>query len=452
MKLFVGAPRSGKTTRALQLLCRLICRIIFADPQFELAQYAARQTTNHAASYYERLSHPGVPFLGVFESPLDGMEKIAGDLWERRKIWEILLGRRNIDALENPLLAFNADLFLRGVQYQRDYFPLHWLPYVFNTNCTLFDQFCDGITHEPTRVEIERLRYLPAREQRFELGPMERLMGPPLRDPTIMYRCGTHDIADFIRRHNRIYVEGQSALPEGVYGGTQAWFYGAVDFVRTYREPLVFCVGEAANIGGHGRGIFTEDFLRAAATMEKLGLELVVIVQSIHQLDEDIRTELLDLCNSITCFRIASPATADILAEVMATPRLDPDEISHSTWNTRQFHDGYEDIDEKIVSKYRLEYDLQDHYRPLSDQVKLMKKTLMTLRVGECVVNERGRVWKEQTPPLRDPYPWGLSDRYLDELRTRNQWSTNIEFPEIVPRAKEDSKRSSSRSKGKGTK
>jgi hypothetical protein len=198
---------------------------------------------------------------------------------------------------------------------------------------------------------------------------------PVILDPSFIARCGTDTFDEIIGQHDLWIVEGSGAADHSIEVVLQWHLYKAIQYVERRKSGLIVVVDEAAN----WRLINTVDVLRAVATLEKYGLELVILTQTLSVLPTDVRVSLLQNAHTVMCYRVGSIEDARLMAQIFGIP---------------QFH-----AESSVIGQHS----------------QIMQE-LMTLPVGERYVKRHGKVYREKSPHLKDPYPWpGLSDQITQE-------------------------------------
>lgn len=393
----VGATRMGKTFGVVQWLATQRRKTVVADPQDSLSREVAKYHVCHGTNkqiLYDQVHQtkraPGILALWESESR-DPLQRMRENDLERSLFAEPLYGRRSIDGTTRPRIVEQTEDALKLIQFQRTYAPAYWLPFCFQPLLPDFQFLLNGCTAREVVAKFKPLLKYSPTALRNELAATLRLIEPVCCDPSFIARCGTTDCDDLIQRYDLIIVEGGGATDRTIEIILQWWIYKSIQWVERHKKPLVLVIDEAANWQ-----LVTNDVLRAVATLEKYGLELVVITQSLSIVPTDVRVSLLQNARRVECYRVGSMEDARLMSGVMGVPQFDASSEGSFTGQTRQ-----------------------------------LMQELMTQPVGVRYVRERGNVFRESSPRLKDCYAWpGISNRMTREAIARIQQGPDFQTPE----------------------
>lgn len=396
LTLIVGATRMGKTFGVIEKLTHETRKILALDPQDSLSR---RLFEHHICQgsikklLYDQIRRtdraPG--FISLWESEhKDPLQRLRENDYERSLIAEPLYGRRSLDGVSRPRIAEYTDEALKVMQFQDAYAPLYWLPFAIQPHLPDFEFLLRQCNHQDTVARLQSLAKLSPGQLRNEVSPTLRLLEPVCRDPAFIARCGTLNCDDLINRYDTLIVEGSGATDQTIEIVLQLWTYKAIQYVERHKRSLVLVIDEAAN--WH---LITKDLLRAVATLEKYGFELILITQTLSIVSSEIRVTLFQNARRVECYRVGSLEDARLMSGIFGALQYDPGATGG-----------------------------------VSGQGKALIQELMTLPVGTRYVREQGRVFKEQSPILKDSYAWpGISEHMMQDAIQEIIQGTDYQTP-----------------------
>ncbi|MCA9387531.1 MAG: TraM recognition domain-containing protein [Candidatus Andersenbacteria bacterium] len=405
MNTFVsGEPGSGKTTGQIARIVNSIGKqaVLILDPQESLSFLVAKHARLKKRVYYDRLRRldRGIPFISLQRSSLSGLEGEHENKEERMRIQRILLGRRGLKPEGSVLINEWLSNGLRLIQQTGH--PLPFLPYCFQPWTPQFKQIVTAAGGDIALIFYQVAKF--SRTQvRSELSPAMRVC-EPFTDPSFIARCGG-DLGRLIKEKSCLIFSGKGVNKETCRTLLYGILLTAIQYAEKIDTPMHIVVDEAENYG-----LITEDVLTAINTLRKQNVDITIITQTTEFEGCD---KILQSCQRREYFK-SGFKVAEIAANDLGTATYESNREWYREERRRQRHDGYQEIEGKLISQYVEEaYDVT-HYMSADQQNREIAQQVMTLPVGTRLVNHRGKVIKETVKLLRE-LPWKLADKKTEK-------------------------------------
>jgi hypothetical protein len=442
--LTCGASRSGKSEAELTKLVSLASKgeaaMVLMDPPGTLASKFLLHLHALGLTHqviYDRLSGtdrvPGYEWLVPSVHP-DPLQREAENEERIRTFASVLLRRRGIqDPARTPLIEEGVLAALRLYLSQGTPCPLPWLAEAFDLRSQARAHLLAHSTEPELVRKFQQYAALSLTARRTETGPAERILKAVLQSPAFRVRSegATFDLGNFLDEKGILILDGSSQgnlSRDAASVMMGAIILRVIEHCRTgAKSKVVLILDEAMNadlIGVHEA--------RALSEAGKWGLEFHILIQDPFGFPSpEIRSNVLQNCWRHEWFRQGSPEAAQLAAEDIAIPLLDPLRHHHTEYRVREKGTGHETVETLSRSEWldhqgkrssgitwrnvpltrrREVKDPVERYTSLPDQILLMQKKLMLLKPGERFV--RGDTVDpkpEYVPMLR--HPWSALKR-----------------------------------------
>ena len=334
------------------------------------------------------------------------------------------------------LFAFEVAL------YQREQIPIPLLHHVLEPKHPIHEWAVANCTEEEVRLKGYEIASLSTYQWEQKISPAHRMIKRVFQSPALKRRSGaTFDHFRFLDNKGKLLVQGGSISKDATRVKLGALIILLLQYVRETGRPLLLVIDEAATFN-----LIGEHEVNALAELRKYGLTVIIIIQSLS-FAPDVNEQILTNCGRKEIFRAGSKEMARLNAELLAT--YDPYLVHHVDERKKYAPDGFEEIEidnegwqvdedgrqvwrggrSKVFRpKHREEYEETVHYMGIEDQIKLLSREVMRLKVGERFVID-GKVWREQLPkPEREGFR--CFGGYLDR-KARKALNAMMQGPEF---------------------
>ena len=358
---------------------------------------------------YDRLSDtdltPSYDWLVPSKNP-DPYQRVAQNEQSVRDFVTLLMRRRGIlSTAKTPFieegLMTAGNIYINQSEPARPY----WLPDLYVRGSDSYFWLPSHCTDRNAVMKFYQYAELNPMQWRTETGPAERILRATLTSPAFMIRSAgaSYDFDGFLKGNGILLLDGSSKgnLSKDaagiMFGSIILRVIDAARAGRIGRCYLLIDEASNANLIGLNESL-------ALAECGKWGLEFDILIQTVMSItDQQVRDNVLQNCWFHEWFRQGSPDAAELAAQDIATPILDPLKIHHMEYRTRRVEDGLEEFisrqkgeqkdehgkkrkSEGETTSYRPKFaevtDEQARYTSLQDQIKLIQRELMRLEPG----------------------------------------------------------------------
>lgn len=377
---------------------------------------------------------------------------------QKRRFADLLLSRRGQFALyERPLIEEGLMAALSLWLYQEYDRPFSWLRHALDFEHPKYLRMFAECTDAEAKWKHEQYRQMPKLERLRATTPAARCLGG-IDSPAFLAVCdGDVTVGDLLDDGKHIVFEGTRGVSENsqrllFLTGAQ----GVYSYFRSGGTRRVVMVVDEANSWNLVDGYSC----RAMAEMQKWGFSQWILCQTLDFGDPAVTESVLTNCGRVEMYRTTSPSMIELSSILFGIPSLDPHLVHHSDARERQLIEGYEAVEthsssdsrstdnsehsggsvseekqttnwgngnraasgqswttgQQWLPQHRSVWDETKHYYALNDLLLLAKKVGMELGVGERLVKDGSKVWRERVEMAKANYSWLPKEKVVERI------------------------------------
>ncbi|MDB5344281.1 MAG: hypothetical protein JWP89_2658 [Schlesneria sp.] len=465
--VFSGVTRHGKTKACIKTnLPRMRMRdgpaFVWIDPPGTGVEEAQGHLVRYGIPFLADTLHETGTTLGYdFFSPSQNPDSEQREAENREAVFEaiaVAIRSRGLTSVEgNPIIRQGLQDAFSILINQKTAVPFTILRNCFVKESDNFQYLVEHCTDPQTYLKFMYYGGLSAKDREYHCGPAERIIQAICDCPQFKRRCvPTFDLAEFLNEGGKLFIDGRSVGNLSRPDSSLLMGQIILTVIRLARSGklkrrVVLIIDEGKNAD-----LIDLNLVRAMAEAGKWGLEIQVLIQNPLFKDMNITDELFQNANTRFLFKHTNPASAQFVAEMIGYPKLDPLVIRKTEYRTVQRHDGF-DLEQVISTgewksedgkagastnhgtvarpRYKEEIEEHDVLYSLDDLIKLKRRDVTNLGVGECHIMQGNSVTNqpEYLPMLQDPWPGQKFSRhpyiprwqeelrvYLEQLKATN--------------------------------
>ncbi len=456
-----GATRHGKSKACVKInLPRMLMRdgpaFVVLDPPGTMVEDIGARLIRYGIPFFSDVLNQTDSTLGYdFFSPSQNPDPLQRLAENREAVFEaiaVLIRSRGLTSVEgNPIIRQGLQDAFNLLINQRTAVPFTILRNCFVKESDNFQYLLEHCTDAETYLKFTYYGGLSPKDREYHCGPAERIIQAICDCPQFQKRCvPTFNLVEFLNTGGKLLVDGRSIGNLSRPDASLLMGQIILTIIRLARSGklkrrVVLIIDEGKN-----NDLIDLNLVRAMAEAGKWGLEIQVLVQNPLFRDSNITDELFQNANTRFFFKHINPASAQFVAEMIAYPDLDPLVVRKIEYRTVQRHDGFdidqvvstgewhsedgksgESINHGMVARPRYREQVEEHevLYSLDDLIKLKRRDITQLGVGECFIMQGNSVTPqaEYLPMLPDPWPGQKFSRHPNIPRWQEELRVYLE-------------------------